>query len=272
MKATLIRAIHNLIYNNIFCSDPNSKKWNDIAANGYEKRIIGFRAEIEFGRLLANKERSTLQGGWLLSRQSGERCLEDSIYFTISPDSPDQYVKLYSLLERLSLTKRYFIKYAFGNNHQMWPSSDVLDIQTSIPYPSYSCYEFNQGKFTEVTSGDFGLAPLLQQYIKKTGSKYRASYQLKEAHLEFASRYLAAFSYEELQHILASRFIFDGLLGFTSKKGIPNDIDLVVLKDNKISFIEVKEKDRAKTVVGFGMDTAVHLVGELTVKLAKLTV
>lgn len=78
---------------------------------------------------------------------------------------------------------------------------------------------------------------------------------MNSAPLDFASKHLGDFSIEELQQILANRFIFDGLIGFTRTKGIPSDIDLVTLRDDKLVFIEIKEKDKAKRVVGFGMDT-----------------
>lgn len=255
MKSLLIQAIHHLIYNNIFCSDPSSKKWNGIAANGYEKRMIGFRAELEFERLLMGQGREILQGGWLLSRRAQTRCLEDSIYFTICKDNPDQYVELYSLLTRLDFNNLFYIEYVFPNNHDEWQASDVLGVDADIPHPVYTCYEFKNGTFTDVTDGDFGVEPLVGLYSKKGGQKYKAAYTLNAPPLTFANRFLSNFTPEELQNILANRFLFDGLLGFGRKKGIPTDIDLVVLKDGKISLLEIKEKDKAKTVVGFGMDT-----------------
>ena len=254
MKDVLLSAIHHLIYNNVWCRDSSDETSNAAAVKGYENRILGFRSEIEFERLQVNNRARVLQGGWLLSRQKDKRCLEDSVYFTISSDNPEQYIKLYALLERLNLTKRYFIKYTFTENPQEWQSSNLFDNQNYITFPSYSCFEFIDGKFLEVTNGDYGLAPLLQLYSKNIGPRYKATYQFKSAPLNFASKHLGDSSIEELQQILANRFIFDGLIGFTRTRGIPTDIDLVILRDDKLIFIEVKEKDKAKTVVGFGMD------------------
>lgn len=172
MKDVLLSAIHHLIYNNVWCSNSIDKICNAAAAKGYENRILGFRSEIEFERLLVNNGRRVLQGGWLLSRQKNKRCLEDSIYFTVSSDNPERYIKLYALLERLNLTGRYFIKYTFAENPQEWQSSDVFDNHNHISFPSYSCFEFKEGEFLEVTNGDYGLASLLQLYSKNIGSRY----------------------------------------------------------------------------------------------------
>lgn len=252
MKKLLIESIHNLIYHNIYCSNPSDPKWAGIAANGYEKRMIGFRSEIELKRKFIGKK--MFDGGWMLSIQSGKRCTDNAIYFTISKDSPDRYLDIYRLISGLKFIKLFFIQYdaeGFFKNH---PTQDILGVEIDIPYPNLTFFEYQNGKFVISNKGPFNLGGLNSMFQKKS-IRYKATFKLNHEPFIFANKILSGYSEEELLGILTNRFIFDGVLGFGCYKGIPSDIDLIVENKSGYEFIEVKEKDRAKTIEGFGMDT-----------------
>ena len=255
MYRKLSLAIHDLIYNNIYCSDPNSSKWAGIASNGYERRIIGFRAEIEFK--LALRTPSVLDGGWMISTQNGRRCLEHSVYFTISRDNPDRYVSLYTTLGGLGFVRLFFVQYTFPDiteNLTGWNVSDIMNIGVGIPHPDYRCYEFQNNRFMDISSGRYNLEPLVGMYGEKNRGR-KASYRLCQNPPLFIEQTLGHLPAENLADILSNRFVFDGLIGFSKIKGIPSDIDLIIQKEKSFLFLEIKEKDRSKTPpAGFGMD------------------
>lgn len=253
MKKLLIESIHNLIYHNIYCSNPNDSKWAGIAANGYEKRLIGFRSEIELKRKFAGK--NVFDGGWMLSIQTGKRCIDNSIYFTISKDLPEKYINIYKMMTKLKFIRMFFIHYdseEFFKKHQ---TMDILGIGIEIPYPNFTFYEFKEGKFEVYNKGSLNLDGLTMMFQKKS-NRYKATYKLNHEPFVFANSILSGYTEDELLGLLVNRFIFDGVLGFGYYRGIPSDIDVIIENETGNKLIEVKEKDRAKTIEGFGMDTA----------------
>ena len=242
-----------MVYHNIFCSDIASPRWSSVAANGYEKRIIGFKAEVEAKILFDSMKNTVLDGGWMLSNLRNKRCLDNSFYFTISNDPPEKYVSLYSLLRKLNFIKLFFIRYTdYASNSAL---SDPLGIGNQILTPIFSCFEFQNDSFVEVSRGSHNLQPLTELYTTKTGTKYRSSFKLNKPPIEFAQQILECYSERHLFDILAKRIVFDGLLGFNKERGIPSDIDLVIPNGTNFTFLEIKEKDKSKTPPqGFGMD------------------
>jgi len=254
-KQYLINGIHELIYNNVFCSDPQSRYWSNVAANGYERRFIGYRAELEFRILMDSYKIERLDGGWMLPRKKGKRCLdESSVYFTISSNPHKIYQGIYSLLEKIRFERMFFIEYLPEPEISRWEVEDLYGTGIMIPHPSYRCYEFKRNAFVDVSGGRCNIGALLELYNRKE-TPYRASYSLNQDPPSFAETMLGTYPLEYLVDILANRFIFDGLLGMNVEKGIPSDIDLIIERNGSLSLVETKEKDISKREpVGFGMD------------------
>lgn len=261
MHSLIIESLHDLLYNNIFCSDPRSPKWGAIAANGFERRAIGFRAEAEFKTILSENNINTLNGGWLLPNVPKVSCLQNPIYFTVSIDSTEQYSELYKILLKLKPLKMFFIRYKWEKEITKSVVIKIADTGIAIPIPSFECYLFEQGKFINVTDGELGLSNFLK-YYKRKESSYRSTYSLSHHRGEFLRAYIGNLSDDIGKDILANRIIIDGLLGMNSIKGMPADIDCIIPIENKFIFNEVKEKDKSKTPpVGFGMD--IHRINEI---------
>jgi hypothetical protein len=261
MHSLITESLHDLIYHNIYCSDPRSPKWGPIAANGFERRALGFRAEAEFKTILSENNINTLDGGWLLPNVPKVSCLQNPIYFTVSNDSTERYTELYKTLLKLRPLKMFFIRFEWEKDITKSAIIKITDNGISIPVPSFECCLFEQGKFVNVTDGVLGLGNFLKYYGRKE-NVYTSTYSLSHQRGEFLKNYIGNLSDEIGKDILANRLIIDGLLGMNAVKGMPADIDCIIPVENKFIFNEVKEKDKSKTPpVGFGMD--IHRIDEI---------
>ncbi len=252
IKEDILKGIHHLIYNNVFCSDPNSTKWTGIAANGYEKRILGFKAEIEFKRKLkAENKFDIFDGGILLPLVPKSKSIDQPVYLTISSNPINEdYKNIYSKLSKLNGPRLFFVHYL----DQDYVLKDIMDIGVYIRFTDCNVYEFLAGEFVEQPNG---INEIKNTFSTKSYKRYKGKYKLREANGAFIKRTLGHYERAELLDILMTRLFFDGHIGFGKKKGIVSDIDLIVKdkSNQQYTFLEIKEKDRSKTPPhGFGMD------------------
>jgi len=251
-KNKILESIHNLIYHNVYCSNPNDEKWAGIAANGYEKRIIGFKAEIEYKRKLVDEDNNTiLDGGILLPLIPKANALDKPVYITITSDLPnDDYKDIYAKVSSLSCPRMFFIHHS----EKEWYGLDIMGINVPVFCTDMKIYEFIENEFIELEKG---LNEIGNTFTKNPYKRYIGKYKLNHPNRTFIESVLSNYEKEELLEILMTRFIFDGLIGFGKKKGIPTDIDLITKnkETNQYKLLEIKEKDRSKTTPhGFGMD------------------
>lgn len=249
MKEKLISNIYNLIYNNIYCSNHDSERWRGIAINGYQKRIIGFKAEIEFQELMQQKEAILFDGGHLLSTVNKNRCYDSALYFTVTKDEPDKYIDLYNFLSKIGFEKMYLLNYSYSSNIDLWSKTDILNIGVEILHPQFSVFRFDNGSFLEDTMVNFS------DNYQSNNRNYRGAYDKHKSLKEFTYHILSKYNVDSLIQILADRYIFDGVIGFKKTKGIPSDIDCILKNSKGFFLFEIKEKDKSKTPPqGFGMD------------------
>ncbi|WP_316766082.1 hypothetical protein [Pedobacter frigiditerrae] len=238
----LLTYLHNLIANNV------------IGDLQYKNRMVGFIGELNFSEWLKQNRQNikVYEGGFFVPTVPNSRAYRDSIYFTVSSDLPDAYISIYKNIAKLSLLKYFYIHYDGAGNVADWQLFDVLNNGSRLAVPPMQFYEFN------IETNRFRFSSLenfLSNYKINDNHKVRdkvtaitkANYinQLKELNPDC------------IKKIYVQRLVFDGYLGLKFQRGIPSDIDCILLseKDQKLKFIEIKEKDLSKGVVkGFGMD------------------
>lgn len=228
--------------------------YNVVGDRQLKPRWIGFRAELELGSLLLKRERTekVLKGGVFLPVVKGASPLDKPVYFTVIGASEDNanYQELYGAISKIGVRAAYLITYKNSLAFEAWDKSDIMTIGVDLPVPEFSVFRYEDEMFKpcreglEALSGEFkpSRRPGLKAKIPFNQFEWSVIFDhIKTGHLE---------------GLYAERLIFDGLLGFGVEKGIPADIDSVIVDvDGGLSLIEVKEKDRSKrSPVGFGMD------------------
>lgn len=246
-KQELLEHLHELVSHNV------------AGSIAYKNRYNGFYGELSFNRFIQNLgNRSIIEGGVFIPTESGDDPFKSSVYFTVSEQSSDLYIEVYSSLTSLAKEGLYFFQYSksskikfktlFQSNRGKEPNSrDIV-----LPFPDFKVFKFS------VQKNEFELSTLETFKELFTTNTATLQPQFIPRHMKelFRSK-LEEFSLDELIGIYFNRLIFDGLTGGTIEKGSPLDIDLFTCKttSQKYSVIEVKEKDLSKSEpIGFGLD------------------
>ncbi|MNK00537.1 hypothetical protein D3C87_183220 [compost metagenome] len=234
--------------------------YNVIGNLQYKNRYVGFSGELSFIQWYSiNKpQHHIFDGGYFVPITEKKTCFEDSIYFTVSADNFDQYLPIYRYISKLRLKKYYFIQYDSLTPLNLWKEEDLIGTGRKLLVPDFKVMEFipDRNEFIEVSLGDF-----ISSYEKK--ENYNPSNKVPESLRKEWLMKLEKFDESLIKQLYVQRLIFDGFLGFKIKRGIPSDIDCIIMNDEgKLIFIEVKEKDLSKgKVKGFGMD--IHRIDAL---------
>ena len=240
-KKKVICYLNSLLEHNIYASQ------KEIYSKAFKNRIIGFRSEIDFYNTFS--ERKLLSGGYILPVSGKAKTLEDPIYFTISNDSPNKYLELYSLLKKEVFTRLFFIQFK-DYDIENWKEVDVMNNSVLFPVPEFSVYEFLNDEFQFISNNITDFSNLY-----KDKNQTEIEFKLSDSDKTYSEELLKRFKKEDLINIYVDRLVFDGFLGFRKVKGIASDIDAISVKDEKFVFCEIKEKDLSKKPpVGFGMD------------------
>ncbi|MER2997385.1 hypothetical protein [Pontibacter populi] len=252
-KVQLISTLTTLVYNNIYCSNPKDDIKASDAANALEKRLLGFRAELDIKQVLQkDKDRQLLDGGFMLPTKTDSLPHQNSVYFTVSSDAPDKYIPVYENLSKLDFLQMFFVTYSLSL--ETWSLSDELIKGESLLVPNTECLSFIDGSFTKL---QFTTQRELMRSFTRRRDIYKAEYSIesKKQEINKAQELLKQYSITELQSLVAERYIYDGIIGGKVYKGMPADIDLITFRFDRYNFIEVKEKDLSKREpIGFGMD------------------
>ncbi|MBI34189.1 MAG: hypothetical protein CMP67_02370 [Flavobacteriales bacterium] len=246
-KEKLINSISVLISENVWSSDPNNTEKVKKAKNAFEKRIIGFRAEIEFPALLEKRKhlnRTIFNGGTFLpTDKEGEAFDKSSIHYIVDSKPHTNYEEVFSTISKSEVKKHFYFK--------ILNSGQIIDsINGSVYIPNLETFSWNieRKKFEQVPISEF-----LKNFTKKKNFN-KPSQELNNTVV--SNDVLKDFSKDELLNLLSNRVILDYYIGYNYVRGIPVDIDLIVKKNGKFSFLEIKEKDLSKRKPnGFGMDT-----------------
>lgn len=230
-------------------------KHNTLGDTAYESRYKGFSAELDFVDWLRKYRKDKVNiyaGGYLVppDKVGNSSSLDKSIYFTISQDPFEEYVKIYDRLSGLNFIKMFYIQWDDNIEIDCWQHKDIFQDGNSLPVPTFKVYIYKENCFEESSFEHF-----LSNY--KLENRKNQNKIFKNDVVEFWNNKLKEFNYEDLKSLYVQRLFFDGYIGLSRVHGKPSDIDLIILnlENNKMFLLEIKEKDLAKSIKGFGLDT-----------------
>lgn len=255
-KKSLTNSIKALVYHNVYAS---SEK-NGIVA--YKNRMLAFEAEVSADRFIRTnlpKNIQILAGGILMPTTVGTAAHHTDVYLTISPSKPEAYIHLYQALrESLKIKRLFFVRYEQPTELSGFKKYRLKDWNTDIYCPPLQAYIFENNSFKPIGGTKELRAVIDRLYDKKPGWTAN-TFTVPQSMKNMVERRMISCTFEELTEILATRFIFDGMIGLHHRHGIPADIDLVLATktpNQQFALLEIKEKDMSKQEPrGFGMDT-----------------
>ncbi|OAD90714.1 hypothetical protein A7A78_14185 [Aequorivita soesokkakensis] len=242
-KEEILNGIHELLSKNV------------IGGAQMMARYKGFRGELFFENFLSEKYPvfKILEGGIIMSKNSTKTSLDNSMYFTVLPDTSDlgDYKNIYKALSNIGFMEMYIILYADD-----WQEKEVMKFETetiSLKVPSLKILKFDaqQNEFIETNNDVKNVTGFLEDLPKRGKNQYAIEPDCKE----WLIANLSQFSEKQLLKIYMDRLFFDGFIGFSKNKGKSSDIDLILIRPTgEYRFIEIKEKDLPKSNQGFGLD------------------
>jgi hypothetical protein len=205
----------------------------------YGARITGFRNELEFARLAAEKNMKILEGGqFLFSKKNRASTPENSLtYITITDDEKNDYVEFYRKLAVLPEIKSLFF-IEIGDSER-WGTARfrVKDqrgnvIQENIAAPHLTVFEFKEGSWIQS-----GFDAIKQNLVER---------RTRVAALKPSDRfsYMSSYNIGEIAGIYCNRYVLDVELSCYNKGMI--DLDHVLSDAGSFTLIETKEKDPMK--------------------------
>ncbi len=242
----------------IMCSYTTTAVDAKVENNDYfKRRVLGFRAEIEFEEFVKTFPKvNFLEGGQLISlKLSGlENEKNKFIYTTVDTVEPDVYIQIYSLMSNWDeVDKLFYVKLSDENwseeNFQVVTASKKtskngkekkvrLETEDSILCPSFEFYEFNRNlkNFTKTHTQNFSCItnclPAKQKKVTKFELRKRDQFN-----------YLKEYKLEILLKIYAKRYFIDNVLSKFNKNLI--DLDGFIQSGNDLVLVEIKEKSPA---------------------------
>jgi len=240
MKIKLLDSLHILLSNNV------------IGSKQYNSRYIGFRSELQTLQFLRERGKHLIEGAYLIPMKKHMELFEcPSVLFMVGSNNQiSDYNDIFLQLSRIKFESMFFI--SISENTDEWVYDQIEGINEDVLIPQCTVYGFNEGT-SKLEPMGVDLALISDKF-----RKIRRNPPLEEIseHIELKFKdQLRVFDVAELALLYTERFIFDGLIGFGSERGIPTDIDGIVREENGYSLLEIKEKDVSKREpVGFGMD------------------
>lgn len=202
----------------------------------YKARARGFRNELNFEKILHQRQYKILDAGqFLFTKKNSAHSVENEIiYVTVSDDDKDKYLEFYAQISRIDEIKNAF----FVSVHDLttWKTEPITiknekkkKIEEIIVKPEFSVYKFNDDGW--ISSNFDEIKELL---IKR---KIRISAKKSREPLEYLEKY----DFNELAKVYANRYFLDIEL-ISYNKGMM-DFDHIVLHEGKFVVVETKEKD-----------------------------
>lgn len=242
-KEEILNGIHTLLSKNV------------IGGKQMLARYKGFRGELFFENLLLKKypDFEIMDGGIIMSKDSSESSLKNSMYFTILPNNTNlsNYREIYSKLSKIGFLEMYLILY-----NDEWVEKEVMKFENesiNLKVPSFTIKKFDYKiqNFVPTNNDISTVTNFLQDQPKRNGSKY----PIEDSCKDWLTENLTQFDKSQLLNIYMDRLFFDGYIGFSKNKGKSSDIDLIIKKPTgEYRLIEIKEKDLPKSKKGFGLD------------------
>lgn len=243
-KKEIIEGIHLLVSNNVI---------GDLQA---KSRYKGFRGELYLEDYLSAKypQYKQMEGGMIISKDSNESSLNNSLYLSIIPKEEynDDYLKVFGALSKLNFRKMFLVLYK--NN---WNLQQVMNYENgsiSLHVPEMKIYQFDAKNNVFTTTSN--TITEVTDFFTTIEKRKRNSFPIDESTRKWLLDNLEQFSKPQLIKIYLNRLFLDGYLGFGKEKGKPSDIDMILkTPSDTYKLIEVKEKDLPKQAKkGFGLD------------------
>ena len=213
----------------------------------YANRYKGFVGELSF---IETFQTSMLSGCWIIPHQKGHtiNSQEKSVIYITNDAITEGETELFSRFWAIEPSNIFIIEID-GNVHN-WKSETILGTDLTILKPFFKIYTMNK-QTSELKSHGEDLS-LISNCFENSDSPRKAKYIPDDVFEKFKTE-LAQFSLRNLADLYASRYFFEGVIGFS--RGIPVDIDFFWWSGNMWHMLEVKEKDLSKREPrGFGMD------------------
>lgn len=226
-----------------------------IRENAFRTRMLGILSELEFASYYGSISQSKiLNGGFLIPIKEKVPATEQFVYFTTveKEDSITDYLEVYRAISRLKPVILYLMHIDYKNPFIEWETIDLENREWKIPPLTMYQYDIENHEFIEKREG---LSELLHfyevnPYFKSTPITLNNKNQIDQFRNRFLS--LDIISQKDSYFI---RFLMDVFIGMRHYRGIPSDIDVIsILPNSEMSFLEIKEKDIAKKIEGFGLD------------------
>lgn len=229
----------------LMCTATSSVSDSRVENNDYfKRRVLGFRAEIEFEELINEMPGSVfLEGGQFISKKitGNEDDKNKFIYTTISSDDPEKYLTLY---ETISSWDEVDLLVYIKINENNWQYVDLLVKEASggdptikkILKPNFSFFRFDSVNlaFEEI---DDEFSVILDRFDEN--SRRPSIFPLRKRE-QFD--YFEQYSTNVLSKIYATRYFLDVVLRKASGRQII-DLDGFIMKPSgSLVLVEVKEK------------------------------
>ena len=241
-KNNLLKALHTVLSKNV------------LGEKQYISRFKGFVGELNFHEWVRqNRDISNFfTGGYFIPKLPKSRSIINPIYFTVSSDHPDRYIKIYDSLSKLPCEHLYFIQWDKNIPFDQWHISEQILFNESLKTPKINVFQYDP------TTHHFHKTSL-ETFLNHFPSRVNTiqPQQISQSIVNLWQEKLVGFAFESLLDLYVQRLIFDGYIGYSRVHGIPSDIDAIAYKPDTQSYtlIEVKEKDLSKMhPQGFGMD------------------
>ncbi|WP_343322075.1 hypothetical protein [Sphingobacterium multivorum] len=224
--------------------------YNVIGGIQYRNRFNGFIGELDYKEyMIINKpDNSYFDGGIFLPTKEEYSYMQEPIYFTVTSQSIDSYNDIYSHISKIDCKALYILKWDLEKIEE-WNMNDLLGIRKPVFVPHFTISKYVDTKFIQSSLVEFE-----NEFSTKTHNYTdNVPVQMKEHFVNILMR----FDLKPLLDLYTQRLVFDGIIGLHHERGIPSDIDQIILsgKTGEHFFLEIKEKDLSKRPpIGFGMD------------------
>ncbi len=214
----------------------------------FKRRILGFKAEIEFEKELSQKKLSFLEGGQFISKKLSGKKEEKNNFIYTSVDCVDEklYLPIYRTISKWAeISQMFYIKYSNDD----WDFTDQSKFElftikleneknknlATIFTPKYEIYEFDKltSNFKKLNNDFRIILDLFDEPQRAPSISAVRKYEQFE--------YFFNYDLDVLKKIYSTRYFIDHILRKAGGKQLI-DLDGFIVKNGEATLIEIKEK------------------------------
>jgi hypothetical protein len=239
-KTKIIDSLYKVMCTSTSTTSDSKRKNNDY----FKRRVLGFKAEIEFENLLGKYPKiKFLEGGQFISKRlPGDKDSKNSfIYTTVSFDQPELYSRIYTIISNWDeVTNLFFIKI----EDSKWKESELVVKKTKkskkeltkIVLPFYKFYKFNKLTKSFVLDDIQSFDSILNNF--GISSKTPSVFNLRKKN-QF--KYFNQYDLQIIRKNYATRYFLDVILRKAQNRQII-DLDGFIETPKELIMVEIKEK------------------------------